>query len=77
MNGPDAHTAHMVSKRLAVVLVAATALLSARDTAPSALDGDCSARIRYEGVIYRPHNGLNQAAPRGSELGAGRCRRLW
>jgi Family of unknown function (DUF6281) len=61
----------MVSKRLAVMLVAAMALLNACDTAPSALDGDCSARIRYQGVIYRPHNALNQAAPRGSELGTG------
>ena len=69
--GPDAHTAHMVGKRVAVLLVAAMALLNACDTDPSAIDGDCIARIRYEGVIYRPHDGLNPAAPRGSELGTG------
>ena len=34
-------------------------------------DGDCSARIRYDGVVYRPHNALNRNAPRGRELGTG------
>jgi len=61
----------MVGRRLAVMLVASVAFLNACDTGPSAMDGDCVARIRYEGVIYRPHDGLNQAAPRGSELGTG------
>jgi hypothetical protein len=30
-----------------------------------ASQGDCSARIRYHGTLYRPHNALNQAAPIG------------
>jgi hypothetical protein len=34
-------------------------------------DGDCNARIRYDGVVYRPHNAVNQVAPRGEELGTG------
>jgi hypothetical protein len=34
-------------------------------------DADCNARIRYEGVLYRPHNALNESAPQGAELGTG------
>lgn len=34
-------------------------------------DEDCVARIRYEGVIYGPHDALNDAAPRSGELGMG------
>ena len=32
---------------------------------------DCNARIRYEGVLYRPDNALNQAAPSGTSIGDG------
>ena len=31
----------------------------------------CNARIGYDDVVYRPHNALNQAAPRGEPLGSG------
>jgi hypothetical protein len=34
-------------------------------------DVDCGGRIGWEGVVYRPHNELNQAAPRGERLGSG------
>ena len=34
-------------------------------------DGDCSGRVRYQGTLYRSHNGLNQAAPLAEPLGGG------
>ena len=34
-------------------------------------DGDCAGRIGWDGVVYRPHSELNQAAPRGPRLGSG------
>lgn len=34
-------------------------------------DGDCNARIGWDGAVYRSHNQLNQAAPRGARLGMG------
>ncbi len=34
-------------------------------------DGDCVARIRYEGVLYRPHNELQPDLTRGRLLGTG------
>jgi hypothetical protein len=40
-------------------------------SACGAQTGDCNARIRYEGVVYRPHNALDQSLPQGAELGAG------
>ncbi|MGH3331149.1 MAG: DUF6281 family protein [Nocardioidaceae bacterium] len=62
----------MVSKvRYGLMVLAAVPLLSACDTDSSSKGGDCNARIRYDGVIYRPHNALNQAVPQGVELGAG------
>lgn len=39
-------------------------------------DGDCNARIRYEGVIYRPHNALKRDRPAGRGARRRRCRRL-
>jgi hypothetical protein len=46
-------------------------LLGACASGVSGSDGGCNARVRFEGVTYRPHNALNQTAPRGVELGAG------
>lgn len=57
--------------RFGLAVLAALPLLVACDPDPSGTDGDCSARIRYEGVVYRPHAALNQSAPQGSELGTG------
>ena len=34
-------------------------------------DGHCNARIGWDGVTYRLHNQVNQAAPRGLRLGMG------
>ena len=34
-------------------------------------DGDCSARVRFQGTLYRSHNELNQAAPLARPLGGG------
>ena len=55
-----------------VVVGLTTIILSAcgRDDSTSG-DGDCTARIRYEGVIYRYHDLLNQTAPSGRDLGGG------
>ena len=67
-----ADTEHMLSKAaFTVIVLAALPLLSACGTDASGTDADCIARIRYEGVIYRPHDELNQAAPQGGELGKG------
>ncbi len=32
-------------------------------------EGGCNGRIRYQGVVYRPHNAVNQSAPPGKALG--------
>jgi hypothetical protein len=32
-------------------------------------EGGCNGRIRYEGVVYRPHNAVNESAPPGKALG--------
>ncbi len=36
---------------------------------PAANEGDCVIKIRYEGVLYRPHSDMNQSAPVGDALG--------
>jgi len=61
----------LTKARIGLMVVAAFPLLVACGADPSGSDRDCSARIRYEGVVYRPHNALNQAAPQGSRLGTG------
>jgi hypothetical protein len=40
-----------------------------RSDAAPANQGDCTGRIRFEGVIYRPHNAVNQEAPAGLMVG--------
>ncbi|MFN8136177.1 MAG: DUF6281 family protein [Propionicimonas sp.] len=50
----------------AVAGVMAAAVLGA---CSAANDGDCTGRIRYEDVLYRSHNALNQHAPAGERLG--------
>lgn len=54
-----------------VVALVAAPILGACNSDTPGNDGDCNARIRYEGVVYRPHNELNQAAPTGDSLGEG------
>jgi hypothetical protein len=65
-------TAHVFSSsRRVLATLLALPLLGACGPDVPAGDEDCNARIRYQGVIYRPHNAVNQAAPRGGELGTG------
>jgi hypothetical protein len=61
----------MLVPRLVLGVLAALPLLGACASGVSGNAGDCNARIRYEGVIYRPHNALNETAPRGADLGTG------
>lgn len=61
----------MLVVRLVVGVLVALPLLGACASGVSGNDRGCNARIRYEGVIYRPHNALNWTAPRGAEVGAG------
>jgi hypothetical protein len=61
----------MLVPRLVLGGLAALPLLGACASGVSGDDGDCSARIRHEGVIYRPHNALNETAQRGANLGTG------
>ena len=42
-----------------------------RSVLPARTDGDCVARVRFDGVIYTPNNNLNPKAPRGRALGHG------
>ena len=57
--------------RFVFAVLAALPLLGACVDVTSGNEGDCNARIRYEGVIYRPHNALVETPPRGEELGTG------
>lgn len=34
-------------------------------------EGDCVARIEYQGATYRPHNSVKKSAPTSEELGQG------
>ena len=61
----------MLVARPVLGFLVALPLLGACASGVSGSEGDCNARIRYEGVIYRPHNALNETAPLGAELGAG------
>lgn len=69
----DAHTERVVTQRLSwVVLLLSVQFATGCSANPQrATEGDCSARIRYDGTIYRPHNLLNQAAPIGKLVGNG------
>jgi hypothetical protein len=52
-------------------LWSAITLVACSDDGPDASDGDCSARVRLGGTVFRPHNALNQRAPVGQVLGSG------
>jgi hypothetical protein len=63
-----------VERRAGVVvsaLLSASALVGCSEAAPDGSDGDCSARVRLSGKVFRPHNELNQGAPVGHVLGRG------
>lgn len=60
--------------RAGVWTVAATLValsVAACGDAPGGTEGDCNARIGWDGVVYRSHSALNQAAPSGDDLGFG------
>lgn len=54
-----------------VAVLALLPCVSACSAEQSAEDGECSARIRYEGVVYRSHNELNAEPSSGLPLGTG------
>ena len=56
-------------RRLALVIVAPLIVGCASD--PARTEGGCNARVAWDKVVFRPHNELNQAAPRGEPLGTG------
>lgn len=62
----------MTPKRVRIVRLLLIAPLTAACAAdPDQLEGECNARIGWEGVVYTPHNMLNDAAPTGERLGRG------
>ena len=66
------HTQDMVRHPLrAVALLLVAPLLVGCMDGPAGNEGDCNARVGWDGVVYRPHNELNQAAPSGEKLGSG------
>lgn len=57
------------SIRIAILAVLLSVTACTSDQPAS--DADCSARISYEGVVYRGRNELNPDAPPGEPLGTG------
>jgi Family of unknown function (DUF6281) len=55
--------------RLGVTTLIAISPLGGCISDLSDTDEDCDGRLRYEAVIYQPNGDLNEAAPRGGELG--------
>ena len=59
-------------RRSALALLVLVLPLIAGCNSDAAETGEgCNARIGFDEVVYRPHNALNQAAPRGEPLGSG------
>jgi hypothetical protein len=56
--------------RMRALLVVALMVLSGCSM-DDGTGGDCSARVRYEGALYRGHNLLPQKAPLGVPVGQG------
>ncbi len=57
-----------------VLALAALASCADEDSAPngdSARAGDCTVRIEFEAVVYRPDNRVNDTLPRAGQLGNG------
>jgi hypothetical protein len=54
---------------IALVLAAMVPVICACTAEPAATGGDCNARVRYDGVVYRPHNELSSDPPPGARLG--------
>jgi hypothetical protein len=53
------------------LLLVAPLVVGCGDDPLGPLKGECGGRIGLDGVVYRPHNELNEAAPRGKRLGSG------
>ena len=58
------------ARRVVVAVVASAAVVACGG--PTATEGDCNARIRYGGRVYRPHNALNQDAATAGPVGHAR-----
>ncbi|HYJ67308.1 MAG TPA: DUF6281 family protein [Nocardioidaceae bacterium] len=72
--GRRQNTEQMKRARLGVAALLAMPVLGGCidiDNLKSDADDDCFVRIRYEGVLYRSNGDLNEAAPKGGELGTG------
>lgn len=73
--GPEGllHAGHVFLMRLSTstALLLAAGLLGGCTLANKGTAGDCNTRIGFQGIVYRPHNALNQAAPPGKSLGKG------
>jgi len=62
----------MIRSRVHFVgLLLVTPLIAGCADAPAGSEGDCNARIGWDGVVYRQHNELTPEAPRGERLGSG------
>ena len=60
-----------IRRRSAALLLLLAPLIVACAGDGGGTEGDCNGRIGWSGAVYRPHNELNQAAPRGEMLGSG------
>lgn len=52
-------------------LLAIAVLALAGCTSEGGNEGDCSARVRFEGNLYRPHSAMPAQAPLGAYMGRG------
>lgn len=57
----------MATSRLLLVIAALTWSMLVPSCAQR--DGDCPGRVRFEGLIFRPHTALSQRLPTGAVLG--------
>jgi hypothetical protein len=56
---------------IAVTLLSVTALLGGCAADEQGAGGECNIRVGFQGIVFRAHNALNQAAPAGRSLGNG------
>ena len=59
------------SLAIAATLVSVAGLMSGCAADAQGADGDCDIRVRFKGAVFRPHNALDQGAPRDRSLGNG------
>jgi hypothetical protein len=68
---PHTHPMTRNRRRSAVLLLLLASLVVACAGDGDGTEGDCNGRIGWDGTVYRPHDELNQVAPRGEMLGSG------